>query len=48
MANNILTGGGVVLEAHGGDHVYEEGIAPFPELGVLVDELTANKNTINP
>lgn len=33
--DHLRVRGLVVLEAHGGDHVYEEVIAPLPEQGVL-------------
>lgn len=34
LLGHLCLGGFVVLEAHGGDHVYEELIASLPEQGV--------------
>ena len=36
MEDDGWTGRGVVLEAHGGNQVYEESIALLPELGMLI------------
>lgn len=38
MEDDIRTGWRVVLETHTGHQVNEEGVAPLPELGVLVDK----------
>ena len=37
MEDDGRTWRGVVLETHGGNQVYEESIAPLPELGMLID-----------